>query len=779
MRNYLLSGLFLTILSGTLTDVNAQGYVHNLPLNLESGEQFYSLSNNGTAAISWIALNEINTLKTTSNAKTGTATMVLAIKDIPGILRIAGVAASGSVCTSGNHNSLTISESADNKSFSNPNELSSNNSQDFSLALKPDTRYIKFYFNVKANGIFNGSFCGHEFNSVKINLPKSVDIVQDELRFQGLAGSVKDTVTVNYSNPQGELTAVASSSNFGVRKLTDAETAGSEGTAQFEITYLATDANTETIDFIVKDENNELNADTIKITATSTIIFVPNAPASIQATKVGKSNAQINWSTVEGEIKHYLVVLKENGNILEEATTTDTSYEFTKLLRNASYEVEVKAIATNENISDAISYQFTTSNDFGSQMQNYGFEEWEGQGATREPLHWNSFGSATGDLAGMVKSQQVDSSNQTRPGSIGSSSAMVYSRRVIGIPANGNLTSGRINAGSMTASDYSNYNFTDPANADFNQIVTEYPDSASVWVYYKPNDASSSKLGARVSFILHGENDTELVKEPAAQVSPLISATAASDYTENNKWIRLSIPFEKAEATAFNTPKYMLTSFATNKTPGADTGGADYIYVDDLVLIYNPTLAVEALTTTTYAEGDAFEVPYTLTGSMSVSNINAEANTVYAELSDYSGSFNNPVVISEPIVSDESGVLSVQLPAKMITSENYKIRVVTTNYPMTAISEQALNIEGSDVANTVENIQASKYKLYPNPAKDRIFITNANEATYQICNLSNQVIVRNIYRNDSGIDVSHLSAGVYFIEIQNQKTSQKLKFIKE
>ncbi|MGL4293096.1 MAG: hypothetical protein ACRCSQ_05935, partial [Bacteroidales bacterium] len=87
MKKILCSACIFASTGFFISEATAQ-FTHSLPLKLESQSQFYSISNNGTAAISWKALNEITTLKTTSNAKTGTATMVLAIDDIPGILKI-------------------------------------------------------------------------------------------------------------------------------------------------------------------------------------------------------------------------------------------------------------------------------------------------------------------------------------------------------------------------------------------------------------------------------------------------------------------------------------------------------------------------------------------------------------------------------------------------------------------------------------------------------------------------------------------------------------------
>ena len=54
------------------------------------------------------------------------------------------------------------------------------------------------------------------------------------------------------------------------------------------------------------------------------------------------------------------------------------------------------------------------------------------------------------------------------------------------------------------------------------------------------------------------------------------------------------------------------------------------------------------------------------------------------ELSDATGSFANPKVLTE-IVTDKSGQLIADIEEDLMAG-NYKVRVVTTNYPM--VSEE-------------------------------------------------------------------------------------------
>ncbi|MEG2946860.1 MAG: fibronectin type III domain-containing protein [Bacteroidales bacterium] len=858
----LFSGALLTAVSGEMTPLKAANYINNLPLQVTSADHFFSISNNGSAEISLKALNQIYALKTTNWTQTGTATMVIAFKDVPGILKIKADAVGGATCTSGSHNDLSISESADNKTFDTPVALSANVTHDITIALKPTTRYIKFHFNVKANGIFSGSYCGHEFDPVTFALPKSVDILSENRIIKGLTGEIlKDTISVEYSNPQGNLLFESSNPAFSYRKLTESDEANAEGKSDFEISYTATlpeDANTT---IKVSDTGYPAAFEEINLTAQILASTAPDAPTTVTSGTASYSNVFVSWDAVQNISSYLILVYDKNDMPVTEYSTTGTEYTISDLTPNTEYKIGIKsvnekgissaisplitvitkAIATpsrlvvnstkntvvanwdvvadaqkylikllnKENIieqefelpvdqtsytfmnatrgtdytvsvqtmidlfkSEAVTTTTTTSLDFGTQLKNNGFEKWEAVEKGSEPENWNSFGTVTGSMAGFAKAEQVQASSNIRPGSKGTQSAHIYSKMIGSIAANGNMTTGRIYANSWTAADLSNYNAIVVDDAKFHQVVEERPDSVSIWVKYVPANADSQVAEARLSFILHANG---IVKDPSASVSDLVVSKAELNYAPCD-WQRVTLPFETVKDIQ---PKFMLASITTNKAPGVGTGGVDNVFVDDLVLIYKPSLSTGNLTNVSYHEGDSFELPFTLTGSMSVSNIDAAANTVYAELSDHTGSFDNPTVICEPIVTDESGILKIQLPTKMISGSKYQIRVVTTNYPMTALSDQEFAIEGSDVPNSLETTQMKTCKLYPNPAKERIFITNADAATYRICNLSNQVITRNIYHAEYGIDVSGLATGIYFIEIQSDSVSQKIKFIKE
>ena len=328
---------------------------------------------------------------------------------------------------------------------------------------------------------------------------------------------------------------------------------------------------------------------------------------------------------------------------------------------------------------------------YGQQFENYTFEEWETvSGSSVEPKNWNSFMTADGGNGGFLVGDlkkylqdQLSKSTEKRPGTAGSYSARVFSKSrnliITTIVANGNMTNGQIYAGSTTANNDANYNFTKRSDANFNTPITTIPDSLTVWVAFKPKDAN--KGNARITTTIHGDTDLKQLAKSGDSPANMVCATAnveiAATSTSAVVWKRMSIPFTKGSN---NDPRYILTTFNTNATPGGGSNG-DELYVDDICLIYNPTLNMELLAQTEFDGTNLnIEVPFTLDGSMSVYNLNKSDNVVIAQLSDASGSFANPIELGR-VTTNVSGTVNGVLPADL-KNGTYKVRVVSTNYPM-------------------------------------------------------------------------------------------------
>ncbi|MBP3757216.1 MAG: PCMD domain-containing protein [Prevotella sp.] len=235
----------------------------------------------------------------------------------------------------------------------------------------------------------------------------------------------------------------------------------------------------------------------------------------------------------------------------------------------------------------------------GYQIPNSNFESFHSDGAGGvEPMAWHSFKSATGKMVSMASllGNGVKKSSDIRPGSRGKVSAMVNSGHLLGITANGTMTTGRLNAGSKTADDKSNnYAYLDMSEADvdkngdpFYTIMNGRPDSVSVWVKFKQGTANSKHPYATVSAII---TDGTFYQNPEVEGKTYNSklAEARNDQiaTNSGNWQRLSIPFTYLNESI--QPKAILMTASTNADAGQGSKG-DELYLDDLSLIYNHAL---------------------------------------------------------------------------------------------------------------------------------------------------------------------------------------------
>lgn len=258
----------------------------------------------------------------------------------------------------------------------------------------------------------------------------------------------------------------------------------------------------------------------------------------------------------------------------------------TKLISNqAYYTYTVEALSTDDNSPStyAIYAKFVPSAEQYYQLGNAGFEEWENVDGGKEPKQWNSFLTASGGQAGMVKSEQLKQSTDAHGGKY---SAQINARNVIfSIIAQGNLTTGCINAGSMSATDASgNYNYTNESNQGQAMRFTGRPDSMKVWI------KSQCSGNVKIAALLHEKG---YYQDPntanVGSLSRLVGQATASPASNGGKWTEYTIPFTYATDKYSDRPYYALVSFATNSTPGQGSA-SDVMYVDDITMVYNSEL---------------------------------------------------------------------------------------------------------------------------------------------------------------------------------------------
>ena len=322
---------------------------------------------------------------------------------------------------------------------------------------------------------------------------------------------------------------------------------------------------------------------------------------------------------------------------------------------------------------------------YGDQLINRGFEEWSGS----EPVHWHSNGTAGGSYASMLPTGQLEQSGHARPGSTGSKSVRLIPKSVVFVTANGNLTNGKMNAGSMSASGAENFNQTLRGQSAFNMPLSMLPDSLTIWVCFRSNSTSTK---AQVKAVIHGNADYKIMANGSEEPANMHVATAVLSFNRTSTsggaytWRRLSIPFNN------NGPctdvRYVLMTTTTNETPGSGSTSDD-LFIDDALLVYNPTLTMGQLASNSYVSGAAITIPFTLTGTMSPDNLNATANAVIAQMSDANGSFSNPTELGR-VTTNTSGNITAQIPN--VANGQYQIRVISTNYPMIGQNAQQVTI---------------------------------------------------------------------------------------
>ncbi len=311
------------------------------------------------------------------------------------------------------------------------------------------------------------------------------------------------------------------------------------------------------------------------------------------------------------------------------------------------------------------------------QIQNSDFEQWNNLGTkNEEPRHWHSFKSSTGPFSSLLM-QQIERHNATRPGSEGNYSAHIFSRSIVGITANGNVTNGRLNAGSMFPAGTKNNNYTQ-RGSEFCTEINNVPDSLTVWVCLRTKEEESY---GRIMSYVHGDADFVCLTggwKPyemlCAQVEFEFPRTSSVD--DEMIWKRQSIPF-KDYSHLCQEPRYILTSFTTNRRAGEGNAG-DEMFIDDLHLIYNPTLDIKVKKEESKNSRE-IEIEYIINGTMSAPNLNLSPNEVIVMIS-LDNDFKDSVEIGR-VVTDKSGTIRCVIPEDFI-NKNYRIKVITTNYPM-------------------------------------------------------------------------------------------------
>lgn len=223
----------------------------------------------------------------------------------------------------------------------------------------------------------------------------------------------------------------------------------------------------------------------------------------------------------------------------------------------------------------------------GYQMPNPSFELWHPSDETHvEPDGWHSFETATGALAAFGGHHLTKSKNAHT----GESCARIYSSSILGIVANGTMTTGRLNADAMIATDPANNAYLDTsmpeldgAGKPFYIPLYSRPDSIAVWVRFRQGSVNPEHPYANISAVI---TDGTYYQDPEDKEYTNVVAKAKNDKiaTTDGEWVRVTAPFVYTENAV--DPQAILVTISTNADAGQGSDG-DEVLVDDIALIYN------------------------------------------------------------------------------------------------------------------------------------------------------------------------------------------------
>ena len=227
-----------------------------------------------------------------------------------------------------------------------------------------------------------------------------------------------------------------------------------------------------------------------------------------------------------------------------------------------------------------------------TQIGNGDFEDWRGvTNGNHAPNNWSSFETAetTDFLTAMAKAQQVQMVEGGRPGSNGLYCVDVYSRSVANVSAQGNLTTGCIHAGSTTATDKANYNYSKTSDPTQSETLSKVPTAIRFWAKFVPAAENAEHPYAHMEAVVHDAYDYITYSSPSyeseAEKAHVIAKARKDFPSTNGEWQMFEVPFEWTGIYT-DGQMYIIINLATNADPGQGQAG-DHLFIDDVELVYS------------------------------------------------------------------------------------------------------------------------------------------------------------------------------------------------
>lgn len=351
------------------------------------------------------------------------------------------------------------------------------------------------------------------------------------------------------------------------------------------------------------------------------------------------------------------------------------------------------------------------------QFVDPGFEQYTADG---EPGNgWNSFSSATGKLSSMKG--QSPSPKHVSPGANGTNHAVkIWSKSILGVKANGNLTTGIINMGSATPSSASNYNYTKRSDSSHSLQFSGRPDAVTFYARF----TSGGSPNGRGQFIIHDGDvdyqDPEVSSQTANRVGKATVLVPAS-----SDWVQYTGEFTYDKART--ATQYLLASFTTNPTPGGSAG--DYLDIDEINFIY-----YHELTSLTY-DGRSID----LAAAQSVNGYNLAPTTYDAAKLSYV--IKGVAATAETDYQALSGTLTITVKGDDFTANPNSKTIYTLFFAPDTITPEPTPEpvpEPGDVADLGASITSladlstdKTYVLY-NPTYTAFAVSNPNQSATNV-----------------------------------------------
>ena len=249
----------------------------------------------------------------------------------------------------------------------------------------------------------------------------------------------------------------------------------------------------------------------------------------------------------------------------------------------------LKINAEGMNVNVAISSRST-------QIYGSDFENWHKAGNADEPNGWHAIKSGTG-LASLA-TNGVSISEDVPEGSNGTKSVRIQSTVVMGISANGTITTGRMKVGSMTASSTDNCTFIDPTSTDvdgngdpFFNSMSGRPSAIGFWYKFKNGEGNTKPAMVRASIVGDGYYQDPI---PEGTTYDNLVAVAEQTLDATESWTYVTVPFDYANYADYGADsKSILVTINTCCEPGGGSKSSDnpdVLYVDNVNLIYDPDI---------------------------------------------------------------------------------------------------------------------------------------------------------------------------------------------